>query len=385
MSMSSVGSTHHRSNERTILKRKLDAGVNVHMPAPRRIGKTWTIGRLASDLRSAGWLAVEVDVQGMSSPHQFAADLCARIEEQMDAKKRVMSHLKERLDGLLGGGWGEKPIEALGRVDPIKFAETLVEALSQSGQNTVIIIDEISYFFLALAEADAKAAHQFAYQLRALQLRYKKVRWLITGSIGLDTIARRYDLQGAFVDFEIFSLESFTTEQARSYLRDPTVQEQLNHPFTASDEDFEAMFSYLGWLAPFYLKLVANEVRPSLQGADGPGQATKADFDAAFERLLLPHRRAEFAVWPEHVRKNLPAADRTVAEHVLAAVSQHPEGETEDTLIARVVSMELGAGQRQIREVLSMLVTDGLLMQSAKRFKFRSGLIRRYWLDYEVA
>jgi len=377
--------THHRSGERATLKRKLDAGVNIHMPAPRRIGKTWTIGRLAGDLRSAGWLAVEVDVQGMSTPHQFAADLCARIEEQIDAKKRVMAHLVKRLDGLLGGGWGDKPLEALGRVDPVQFAETLVDALSQSEKNTVIIIDEISYFFLALAETDAKAAHQFAYQLRALQLRYKKVRWLITGSIGLDTIARRYNLQGAFVDFETFPLESFTPEQARSYLRDPAVQEQLTHPFTASDEDFEAMFADLGWLAPFYLKLVANEVRPSLQGANGPGQATKADFDAAFDRLLQPHRRAEFAVWPEHVRKNLPAADRAVAEHVLAALSRHPEGETEDTLIAHTVSAEPGAGQRQIREVLSILVTDGLLMRSGQRFKFRSGLVRRYWLDYEAA
>ena len=69
-----VGVMHHRMNERKHLKRKLEAGISIHMPAPRRIGKTWTIGRLAADLRKAGWQAIEVDVQGMDSPREFAAD-----------------------------------------------------------------------------------------------------------------------------------------------------------------------------------------------------------------------------------------------------------------------------------------------------------------------
>lgn len=384
MDAASRGPTHHRLNERSTLWRKLEAGVNIHMPAPRRIGKTWTIGRLAADLRKAGWLAVEVDVQGMSTPHQFAADLCARIEEQIRTTQRVRAHLMQRLEGLLGGGWGDKPLDALGRVDPVQFAETLIDALSQSEKNTVIIIDEISYFFLALAEKDAQEAHRFAYQLRALQSRYKKVRWLITGSIGLDTIARRYDIQGAFVDFEVFPLEAFTPDQARSYLRDEAVQEQLTHPFEASDADFEAMFDDLGWLAPFYLKLVANEVRPSIPRDSERAQATKLDFDAAFEKLLQPNRRAEFAVWPEHIRKNLPVADRTVAEHMLSVLSKHSKGEIEDTLLANTAAAEPSVTQRQVREVLAMLVNDGLLITSEKRFRFRSGLIRRYWQDYEA-
>ena len=290
----------------------------------------------------------------------------------------------QRLTNLLGGEWGDKPLDALGRVEPIKFAETLIDSLNQTEQKTVIIVDEISYFFLALGEKDPKEAHAFAYKLRGIQTRYKNVRWLITGSIGLDTIARRYDLQGAFVDFENFTLSPFTSEEARSYLRDPSVQQQLNRPFEAKDEDFDAMFEDLGWLAPFYLKLVANEVRPSIVDEEGGAWATKSDFEAAFEQLLQPNRQAEFAVWREHVRKNLPAEDRAFAIKLLTLLSENIPGENEDTLLS-LVSREAGSiNRRQVRDVLSMLVNDGLLIKSGERFKFRSGLVRRYWKDYEA-
>jgi hypothetical protein len=376
---------HDRHQERRQLKRKLEAGLSIHMPAPRRIGKTWTISRLAGDLRADGWYVVEVDVEGMRSPTEFARDLCARIEAQHSVKGRVTAHVVQRLNNLLGGGWGDKPLDALGRVDPIEFAQTLIASLDESGDRTAIIIDEISYFFLALAEDDAKEAHTFAYKLRALQQRYKNVRWLITGSIGLDTIARRYGLEGAFVDFETFMLEPFTAAEARSYMRDPAIQQQFNHIFDASDADFETMFTELGWLAPYYLKLIANEVRPSIEGTGGaPPRATRADFDAAFERLLQPNRRSEFAIWREHITKNLPVPDREVARKVLDILSQGPEGENEDTLLAKLSDTRGSAAKLQLRDILAILGNDGLIAKASRRYAFRSGLVRRYWSEYEA-
>jgi hypothetical protein len=370
---------HNREQERSQLQRKLEAGVSIHMPAPRRIGKTWTMRMLAGDLRVAGWVAVEADVEGLQTPQEFARELCVRIEAQSSIASRFKSHVSQRFGNLLGGGWGDKPLDALGKVDPIQFAETLVASLHDSGERTVIIVDEISYFFLALAKNDAGAAHQFAYQLRALQQRYRNVRWLISGSIGLDTIARRYDLGGAFVDFEIFVLSPFTAEEARSYMRDPAIQQQFNYGFEASNADFEAMFATLGWLAPYYLKMIGNEVRPSAKTV-----ATATDFDAAFERLLQPNRRSEFAVWREHISKNLLPIDRGIAEGVLGFLSKRVQGEKEDTLLVQVNHAQGTVTIRQLREILAMLVNDGLLAKQAGRYGFRSGLVRRYWAEYEA-
>ncbi len=376
---------HNRMNERQLLKRKLDLGLSIHMPAPRRIGKTWTIGRLANDLRADRWHVVEIDVEGMRTPAEFARDLCARIEAQIPTRDRFKTHAVHRLNTLLGGTWGDKPLDALGRVDPIEFAEILIASLNESGDKTAIIIDEIAYFFLALAEDNQKEAHAFAYKLRALQQRHKNVRWLITGSIGLDTIARRHGLEGAFVDFETFVLEPFTNAEALSYIRDPARQGMYNHPFDASDADFEAMFSALGWLVPYYLDLIANEVRPSLAGPPGErGTATWADLDAAFERLLRPNRKSVFAVWREHIDKNLPKLDRAIAHHILGALSKSgPEGEQADTLLAQLSATGTVTRPR-LREILAMLENDGLITNIERRYAFRSGLVKRYWHEYEA-
>jgi hypothetical protein len=375
---------HNRHHERSQLKRKLEAGISIHMPAPRRIGKTWTMSRLAGDLRSDGWHVIEVDVQGMRKPEEFARDLCTRIEAQNSIKTRFKAHVSQRLSNILGGGWGEKPVDALAKVDPIEFAETLIASLDDAGEKTALFIDEISYFFLKLAEDDARVAYTFAYKLRALQQRYKNVRWLITGSIGLNTIARRYGLEGAFVDFETSELEPFTPAQARSFMRDPVMQQQFNHAFDASDADFDAAFTELGWVAPYYLRLIANEVRPSIEGSDGkPPTATQMDLNAAFEKLLQPNRRSEFAIWREHIDKNLPAPDRAVAMQILNFLSKHPAGENEDTLLAQMY--HVGAVTKpQLREVLAMLSSDGLITKIGARYAFRSGLVRRYWQEYEA-
>ena len=376
---------HNRHQERNLLKRKLAAGLSIHMPAPRRIGKTWTIGRLAADLRDDGWLVIEIDVEGMRTPKEFARDLCARIEAQISIRARFTTQVNQRFKNLLGGNWGDKPLDALGKVDPVEFAETLIASLEESGDKTAIVIDEISYFFLALAEDNVKEAHAFAYKLRALQQRYKKVRWLITGSIGLDTIARRYGLEGAFVDFETFVLEPFTIAEALSYVRDPAMQQMFNHRFDASDADFEAIFSQLGWLAPYYLNLVANEVRPSIAGAAGePATATRADLDAAFDKLLQPNRKSAFAIWREHIDKNLPKPDRAIAKNVLDFLSKRgSEGENENTLLAQVSS--IGSVKiPQLREILAMLGNDGLIVKVDRRYTLRSGLVRRYWEEYEA-
>lgn len=375
---------HNRENERAALKRKLLHGTSVTMPAPRRIGKTWTIGRLAEDLRKDGWVVVEADVEGIKTPDKFARELWKRIEAQSSIAQSFRAHAKQRIAGLLGGGWDDNPLNALGRIDPIEFTETLIESLDSSGKKVAIVIDEISYFFLKVAEADKEEAHAFAYQLRAFQQRYKNVRWLITGSIGLNVIARRYGLEGAFVDLDTFALEPFTPEEARSFMRDPAIQQQFNHLFDADDVDFDSMFAELGWLAPYYLRMVANEVRPSIAGlGDALPRATASDFEAAFEKLLQPGRKSEFAVWREHIDKNLPDPDQGLARTLLNVLSRDSSGETEATLVA-AAQADGGSGRRQVQEVLEILANDGLIGKTGDRHAFRSGLIRRYWREYET-
>ncbi|MBU2865493.1 AAA family ATPase [Pacificibacter marinus] len=371
---------HGRENERDILKRKLKAGHNIHMPAPRRIGKTWTINRLAEDMRKENWLIVEMDVQGMSAPDKFARRLCQKIQGQLPTTSGLHAAFKNRLDALIGGEWGTNPINAIGQVDPVAFLDALLETLGKEGKQSAIFVDEIAYFVLGFAEKNENGAKDFFYELRNLQAEYSNVRWLFTGSIGLNFVAERFGLGGAFVDLTTFILEPFDETEAGSFLRDPATQMGFNHQFHASDQDLKVLFEELGWLAPYYLKLVGNEVRPSGPEHGGMLTAKQEDLRAAMEKLLEPTRKSDFAVWREHIDKNLPQTDRDLARGVLGRVSAAADGETLDTLQAAMAP----AKPKAVRDILDILQSDGLTDLTEGRYRFRSGLIRRYWQQYEV-
>lgn len=374
---------HSRPNERSALKRKLLAGCSINMPAPRRVGKTWLLARLADDLRADGWLVVEIDVEGLGTTTEFAQELRRRIEASCPPKVGVIASLRTRVAQVVGGTWDGGFGEALGRLDPIEFTEMLIASIAESHDKAVILIDEIAYFVLACVAADRQATHDLLYRLRALRQRYPKVRWVFTGSIGLDDVARRHGLEGALVDLDLFALASFTKAEALSFVRDPALVARFTHPFAASDDDLDWMFDELGWLSPFYLYLVANEVRPSMTSPDGRLPiAARSDLEAAFGVLLRPNRQSSFAVFREHIDKNLPAGDREVALAVLATLSRAPDGETEATLLAAAATRRPGITERGLRDVLLVLENDAIIVRRGDRFAFRSGLVRRYWQEY---
>ena len=371
---------HNRESERTRLARKLAHGVNIHMPAPRRIGKTWTINRLAEDLRKDGWLIVEVDVQGVSAPEDFAQLLCRKIQGQIPSLNSWKAALSKRVENFISGDWSSNPIEAIGQVKPEEFLDAVLAELASDDTRAAIFVDEIAYFVLAFAERSSSEAKNFFYRLRQLQSEYSNVRWLFTGSIGLPLVAERFGLGGAFVDLETFTLEPLNADEAKSFIMDSSTQQGFNHAFIASDEVLDHLFAELGWLSPFYLNLVGNEVTPSGKAVDGTLTATHADLEEAFDKLLKPSRKMEFSIWPEHINKNLPKSDQELARKILDSLSQIADGEGLDTIYAAMAPAKIKA----IRDVLNILENDGLLACVQERYRFRSDLVRRYWKEYEA-
>jgi AAA+ ATPase superfamily predicted ATPase len=82
-----------RQAEREEIRRLLLGGRSLQMLAPRRIGKTWLMRRVAEDLAADGWITISSDVEGMRSEEQFLRDLCAKIAEQESYGKQVFHHL----------------------------------------------------------------------------------------------------------------------------------------------------------------------------------------------------------------------------------------------------------------------------------------------------
>lgn len=373
---------HHRISERADIKVRLMAGVNLLMLAPRRIGKTWLMGKIEEDMTAAGWRCIRIDVEGRDSEEAFLRELCAKIEEQQQLKKRLWSHVSQRLKQASVDGLGEGLLQSIGRIDHHAFLETLVDALNRESGKTLILVDEIALLVLELAKKDPDATRNLLYHLRKLQQSYPNVVWYLTGSIGLDVIARRFEMSGALLGVDVVPLEPFSAQEASSYLDELADKAVILHPFSLTPEALDVLVAELGWLSPYYLRQLAQVLRANGPEIGGRPSATPEDIETAFETLLAPRHRGYFAAWEEHVVKNFVSADSANLHLILDLLCEHPNGEKESTIAAALNAVGV-SGQGKLREHLRDLQSDGYLIKKADRWAFRSGLLRRFWREYK--
>jgi hypothetical protein len=372
----------HRDLEINEIRRLLMAGTSIQMLAPRRVGKTWLMHEVEKDLQSQGWLTIFSDVEGMRTEDEFLRDLCKKIEGVGSVAQRARGQLIQRLQQLVTGDFDGNPINAIGRIDVKRFSEALVASLDEQQVNAVILVDEIALFVSARLTADPAATLDFLYHLRKLRQSYPRVRWLLTGSIGLDVVARRANLAGALVDLEIFPLEPFSKVEARAYLAELCQNGKVRWPFSLDGAGFDHLAEQLGWLSPFYLKLIADRIKPESMETSGLPIATAADIDRAFDQLLAPAFRGSFAAWEEHLKKNFPKTESDVLHAILESCCKQPSGETVGTIQTRLAQTYPAIALRELMDLLTALVNDGFLSDVDGRWRFRSGLLRRYWVKY---
>lgn len=373
---------HHRPTERQGIEARLGAGTSLLMLAPRRIGKTWLLGKIAEDMTAAGWRCIRIDVGGRDSEEAFLRDLCSRIEEQQDLKKRLWTHLSQRFRQVSADGVGESLLGAIGRIDHHAFLESLVQALDREDTKTLILIDEFALLVLELARKDQGAARNLLYHLRKLQQSYPNVAWYLTGSIGLDVVTRRFDMSGALLGIDVVPLDVFSRDEAISYLEELR-EKRIVRDFEMTREAADALFTGLGWLSPFYLRHLAMMITPTGPDVAGRPSASADDVERAFEALLLPRHRGYFAGWEEHIDKNFDAVDSADLHAILDTLCDHPDGEKQATIAAALARDGRNRTDGKLREHQRDLESDGYLVRTGERWAFRSGLLRRFWLEYK--
>src|SRR5450759_4704435 len=211
-----------RDQESARLWRHFKNKKNVLMLAPRRIGKTVLLNRLKDESESQGFHAIILDVEGFRDEKAFFRQMCAAIQEEIGVGQAVITGLTERLKRIVQGAESQGDWRnILLDIDWTVFADHLLAQLETGKDGTpwLFLVDEIPIFTKGLLEEHgAKKTHDFHYTLRNLRQKHPKVLWLYTGSIGMDTVARRSGIEGALVDMEIYSLEPFSAETAANFI-----------------------------------------------------------------------------------------------------------------------------------------------------------------------
>ncbi|MCB1057461.1 MAG: hypothetical protein KDD11_18330 [Acidobacteria bacterium] len=360
-------------------------GDDLLLLAPRRVGKTSLMLRLRDTAHKHQLEAAYISVAGAEDEPAFVRKLCEGVSG-LDASSDVLRHLKKG-----------KLARWLKRIKKVSVAQIglelgpgspwedvgaqLVEALDREGGRRLILVDEVPVFVLSLLRQDSSGARARKFltwfrELRQHPDRQGRLRWLLAGSIGLDTVAARLHLGDTINDLYVVRLGPFDRETARTFL----VSLGLAHDFSMSAGVVEHFLDRVGWLIPYHLQLLFRELRSRCTDQSSPPDIEAVD--AVFEDLVSPSKRAYFDYWRQRLHEELGQPDAERAITLLNAVAKDPEGTSREVLEQQLSESISDADERVdgLRYLLDVLESDGYLVETGKRHRFRSPLLREFWL-----
>jgi len=215
-----------------------------------------------------------------------------------------------------GGDWRQ----ALLQTDWREFANHLLAHLDEHKNEPpwLLLVDELPIFVLALRErGGVQAVSDFLYWLRNMRQKYRRVRWLYTGSIGLDSVARRDSVEGALNDLDVFPFAPFAPDTARAFLADIARRRGR----TLHEDAADVILRRLGWLSPYYLEKVAEDAC-ILAGTGGVLDLPRAQ--TALDRMLDLEKRTYWSTWREHLDRNFTGNIWTATSPIPNAAASMP-------------------------------------------------------------
>jgi hypothetical protein len=383
-----LSKTYGRNEEVDALYRLFEAGRDVSMHGPRRLGKTFVLDRLVDAAPARGWTAVKVELAGCIDSRAVFRELCAGIGTRRSGGAATLSWLAQRMSQVLspridaGSTW----YQPLLSVDHESHFEHLIGILNDDPKwRWLLLIDELPIFLKSLHDQGAggvTAARNFMNQNSRLRQQYPKLRWMITGSIGIAPLAQAGNYQGVLAKFDNFELHPLSEAQARDFVCDLAASGQLHHRQAVTDAEAQAVVDAVGWRAAYYLDALAQKLKG--QPMTAPADAQRA-VDAAVAELLQPAEMPRFGPWEEHLRKHYRDADQAIAFSVMAALARSAQGKDLDGLLAEI--NRPGLAREPLRKLLTRLHVEGFVTVDdwecdSPRCAFRNPLLRRWWLRY---
>jgi len=361
------------------------AGKDVSMHGPRRLGKTFVLDRMVEHASLNGYLCLKVEIAGCTEAKHVFRRLCEEISQHRGVTKQTFTWIKQRVLQITsprndpGSTW----YQPLLNVDWESYLERLLKALQDDKTNKwAVLIDELPIFLKALHDkgpAGVQQARDFMNLFTRLRAASPGVRWLVTGSIGIEPLARVGQYMGTMAKFTPYPLEPLTVEQAVDFVQDLAVQGLLPQRQFVTAEEAAAVVQAVGWRAAFYLDAFARALPP------GPAtlpDAVKAHITAAHADLLKPHQAATFGTWEEHIRKHQTPTQQALSFAVLNAVARHTDGLSLDAILVSI--RNANQDRDALRHHLMLLSAEGFLHQELPEddsapYRFRIPLLRLWW------
>lgn len=366
-----------------ILKRAWDLlkTSNLLLLAPRRVGKSSLLNHMREHGEVQGFATLYLSVPDAEDELDFIKRLVRAFRDTDWAANSWLAKFKKQLPHDLEIVVKASLLELKAKnFDWRRPAEELEILLKEADSHTLLLIDELPLLIGSIVQQDPSGsrADRFLHWLKRLREQYRP-RWFFAGSIGLDSIARKLKLSGTIHDLQLIELGAFSPVKAREYL----IGRGRYHDWNLTSETIDAILTAVEWPIPFHLNLVFEELRVAVSEHSAP--PSPALVEVAVKKLMV-HGRTHFDHWDERLQKMLDARFPQYCEVILSLACRKMQGVEVTTLDLRLSEDVSNDRERadMLRQLLDLLISDGYLIREAETIRFRSALLRRYWLEVQA-
>jgi hypothetical protein len=346
---------------------------SVALFAPRRIGKTSVLTRMAAE-PPPGFVVVRRDLEGLESTAEFVHVLFEDVEEVLGrwrcTAKRARSHIEKlaietthiKLQ-LQGPGW-KRLLDRL--------FEDLEEQLAKQGELLVLMWDEVTLF---LDDLMRRGQHDDAMSLldslRAARQRHPHVRMILTGSIGFDELLRRLQRGHGYRNRPLNDVSKQFVPLLDADGATRLIVGLLHHAGKPEDPELIEAMLVSSEGHPFVIQLLADRL---LQLPQPRAQ----DVDACLRKLLQPPGDPlDLGHYLERIDKQFDPSGAAVARAVLDTLAVSERGHTHAELLAALPHHD----GELVRSSIRQLEDDFYLRRDHERLVFMLDLLRRFWRE----
>jgi uncharacterized protein len=363
----------------------LSNGNNIQITAPRRVGKT-----------SILWYLLDNDV---ANRHYVYVDTESISEEQEFYKKLLREILRNDKIGSstkIVKGFSDSGNQFFKKIKSVKIFNSSVDFnheeternyfdeltnflagyAAEESTELVLLVDEFPQTIENIKKSGEQNARIFLQRNRSLRLNPElngKVKFIYTGSIGLNNTVSKLDATASINDLNSIGVGPLTEEEAIDLFK----QLLYANDRIANAESSKKLVEILQWFIPFHIQLIVQQIIQQTQKGNEITADTVAD---AVKNIIDLRNQNHFDHYYSRLKTQFKDKSFRYADDVLKTIAKK-DVLTREELFDLSFKYDLSDDYRKVVEAL---IYDGYIHNpdGTNEFKFNSPIVKLWWLKF---
>jgi AAA+ ATPase superfamily predicted ATPase len=284
-----------REKEIRKIYRALDSGASIYLSAPRRVGKT-SILKYLEESPKEGYCFIYIITESVDNSNNFFKTIFDELvkSEAINRLAKISNTIKVAATLLISKVKSVNGVELREGKDA-NYSEILTELFSNitKDQGSVILmIDEFPQTIQNILDKEGKdAAKQFLQKNREIRQSINSksnISFIYTGSVSLFPMIEKVTELTSINDVKTVNVDPLSEEDAKEFLAQLMETEGIKLP----DESLNYIITKIGWLIPFHLQLIQQEL---IDVYESTNEAINNEaIDRAFEQVIHSRNKPQF-------------------------------------------------------------------------------------------